>query len=88
MDDFYVGEKKYVSARVQPKKHGEIAVITSAVYELLDGETVIESGNCTIDKDTVEILLATDTAGFYTLKIIFTVGVETIIGKTTVAVRE
>lgn len=88
MFDFFKGERKFVSATLRPKKPGEIAVITKAKYELFDADRLIEKGSCKIKGDTAEILLETDRQGCYTLKMTFTVGLETIIGKTIVAVRK
>lgn len=88
MLDFFKGERKYIRARVVPLNCGEIVVITSANYALLDGEKILESGICTIDRDTIAFLISTDTEGCYTLKLTCTVGPETIIQKTTVAVKK
>lgn len=88
MFDFFKGERKYVRAKVVPLNRGEIVVITSAKYELFDGETLVESGQCRIDEDAIELLLSTDTEGCFMLKVTCVVGEEIIIDKTTVAVRK
>ena len=89
MINFYLGEEKYVTARIVPKNHNDTIVVTSAEYELTgkNGE-MADSGNCDIDGLTLTMLLTPGSAGSYKLKVSARVGAERIIEKSDVNVRE
>lgn len=80
--NFNEGEIKYVKAKVVPQCRCETVVILSAVYELIatSGE-VVERGTCETNGSNISILLKTEIAGSYKLKITAKVGKETIIQK-------
>lgn len=85
--NFYAGEEKFVEARIVPSRKNETAVIICAAYELTAGGETCERGNCEVNVDKIRILLKTDKAGIYSLKITAKVGQETVIQKVSVAVR-
>lgn len=79
---FHEGEVKYVKAKVVPQHRSETVVVMSAIYQLIaTGGKVVESGICEVDGNNLSILLNTENAGSYELKITAKVGKETIIQK-------
>ena len=89
MIDFYLGEEKYVTAQIVPKKSSDVVVVTEATYELINQyKKIVDSGTCDIDGKVLTILLAPVDVGSYTLKISARVGAERIIEKSVVNVRE
>ena len=85
--NFYAGEKKYIDIDVVPKNRNDTVVVSSATYQLIDGETAVESGECEIDGAHLKILLGIDDEGAYTLKVTVVIGAETFIQKATVVVE-
>lgn len=87
--NFYAGEKKYIDIDVVPKNRNDTVVVSSAMYQLLDGETAaVEAGDCEIDGAYLKILLGIDDEGAYTLKVTVVIGAETFIQKATVVVEK
>lgn len=85
--NFYAGEKKYIDIDVVPKNRNDTVVVSSATYQLLNGETAVEAGGCEIDGAHLKILLGIDDEGAYTLKVTVGIGAEIFIQKATVVVE-
>ena len=86
---FFVGEEKFIEAKVVPSKKDETVVISYATYELSKNSCteIAETGSCEVNSDTVRLLLRTSEAGTYSLKITAKVGAETVIQRVSVNVR-
>lgn len=89
MINFYLGEEKYINAKVVPKNNDDIIIVNSAEYTLTDTNgNVVDSGTCEIDGINLIMLLSPDGVGTYKLKITARVGAETIIEKSHISVKE
>lgn len=86
---FYEGEEKFIEATVVPVRECEKAVVLYASYELSKNgyRVVVERGNCETDGNKIRILLKTDNAGTYNLKITAKIGKETVIQRVAVNVE-
>lgn len=77
---YTLGEEKYVTATIKPKRNSDVVVVTRATYELIDEyKQVVETGSCDIDGKELSVLLEPEKAGIYKLKMTVKVGPETII---------
>lgn len=85
---YFLGEKEYVVGRARPRNTKEIAVVTNSKYEIYKGDELFREGKCEIDGDAVRFLFHADEIGTFTAKVYADVGMETIINKTTLIVRE
>lgn len=83
----YVGESWYYEFEVRPTEPDAAILITSASWELTDGETTT-TGDCVIEGACVKALVTPTDAGRYTLTVTVTVTPEVIINKTIIIVRE
>lgn len=88
MLEFFAGEKQYVEVTVKAKKTNEIAVVNSALYELINckDEKTVDGGNCEIESNKLKILLDLVESGTYKLIVTARIGVEIIKSNTIVKV--
>lgn len=74
---FQLGEKKYVWFRVMSQIE-QTVVITSATWELTDGESVLDSGTCEVeDNNLVKVLLEPKQKGVFMLGVVYHIPPET-----------
>lgn len=75
---YTVGEKRKIEIQVIPNDENDIAVISSATYDIIKGGQVVKSGNCDIDYETkiVGLLFEADNIGKYTARFRVTVPPE------------
>lgn len=81
--DFILGEKKYVWFKVTSKIEQKV-VITSATWQLTDGEQILDNGVCTIEENIIKILLEPASKGVFMLQVQYEIPPE--IKKTGVSV--
>lgn len=74
---FQIGEKKYIWFRVMSQIEQTI-VITSATWELTDGEMVLQTGVCEVeDNNLIKILLEPEKRGVFMLHVVYHIPPET-----------
>lgn len=85
---FNEGEKRELTASVSSKNSGEVVVVASAEFELVDQATeeVVQAGNCEVLGDEAVVFLDLAEKGRYTLKTTLKVGREVIVDTRTVKV--
>lgn len=75
LPEFILGEKKYVWFKVTSKIAQKV-VINTATWQLLDGENVLDSGDCEIEDNVIKVLLNPDRKGTFLLAVEYTIPPE------------
>ena len=87
MINYFLGEEKYVTARICPKRPDDTLVVVEAQYRLIaqDG-TVVDTGPCSVDGPVLTMLLAPNEPGVYKLEVSTVVPPERVIGYARISV--
>ena len=85
---YTVGEVHQLDWEIKPNNRNDIVVVTSARYEILKRNTVIESGNAKVDGLKISCLFSAKEKGCYTVRIFVTVPPETVSAELEIDVTE
>lgn len=87
---YYVGEKSALGGYVRSVIDGEVVVVTSARYEVIDelSEEIVTDGACTIDGERWRALLQFTKPGNYIFKVYLKVSDEEPIAKAHILVEK